>query len=139
MNKDSVYTRIYRCVAKIPYGKVATYGQIAKLVDASGARQIGYALSATPPEVDIPWHRVINARGEISQRSNGPRSLQPAKLKKPIGDSEQYRRLLAEGVVTNKKGRIDLSAYQWAPTFAQLLDDEDIEDEQAWLEKPGFG
>ena len=139
MNQDSIYARIYACVAKIPYGKVATYGQIAKLVDASGARQIGYALSATPPEVDIPWHRVINARGEISQRSTGSQLPGRSRRKNPVGDSEQYKRLLAEGVLADKKGCINLSVYQWVPTFTQLMDDKELEDEQAWLDKPGFG
>lgn len=135
-----VYARIYRCIDKIPAGKVATYGQIAKLVSASGARQVGYALSATPNNIDIPWHRVINAKGEISPRSGGSAKVGTQSRKNPAGDSEQQQRLLAEGVMPNKHGRIDLSNYQWAPTFEQLLDDLDERlDDEAWLDQPGFG
>ncbi len=123
---DGVYTRIYRCIKCIPEGKVATYGQIAKLIDASGARQVGYALSATPAELDIPWHRVINAKGEISQRSDG------------LADSEQYARLLAEGVVANKTGRISLLQYRWQPSPEDFLVDEEIDDE-FWRDQPGVG
>ena len=123
---DGVYSRIYRCITSIPEGKVATYGQIAKLIDASGARQVGYALSATPENIDIPWHRVINAKGEISQRSDGE------------ADSEQQQRLLAEGVVANKHGRIDLSHYRWQPRIEDLLEDE-ADDEDFWRDQPGVG
>ncbi len=139
MADRSVYSRIYSCIAKIPEGKVATYGQIAKLISASGARQVGYALSATPPDIDIPWHRVINAKGEISQRSSGPGSS-ARKPTKYSGDSEQHIRLVAEGIVPNKHRRIDLSAYRWEPTFEQLVDeDEAMDDDEAWLDQPGFG
>lgn len=139
MTDKSVYSRIYRCIAKIPEGKVATYGQIAKLISASGARQVGYALSSTPPDLDIPWHRVINAKGEISPRSNGPGSSD-RKATKYTGDSEQHLRLVAEGIVPNKHGRIDLGSYRWAPTFEQLVDeDEAFVDDEPWLDQPGFG
>ena len=120
---DGVYARIYRCVSCIPEGKVATYGQIAKLIDASGPRQVGYALSSTPVDIEIPWHRVINAKGEISARSDG------------LSDSRQHRRLLADGVVPNKNGRISLARYRWQPTYEDFIDD----DEQLWLDQPGVG
>ena len=123
---DGVYARIYRCIKCIPEGKVATYGQIAKLIDASGARQVGYALSATPADVDIPWHRVINAKGDISQRSDGN------------ADSEQHRRLLCEGVMPNKNARINLSQYRWQPSFEDFLDD-DVDDNEFWRDQPGIG
>ena len=121
-----VYSQIYRCIQCIPRGKVATYGQIAKLIDASGARQVGYALSSTPMDVDIPWHRVINAKGEISQRSDGQ------------GDSEQHIRLLAEGVIPNKHGRISLSTYRWQPVFEDFPEDE-ADDEDFWRDQAGIG
>jgi methylated-DNA-protein-cysteine methyltransferase-like protein len=56
-------------VGQIPYGKVVTYGQIATLAGYPGrARQVGYALAGMPEELDLPWHRVINAQGRISPR-----------------------------------------------------------------------
>lgn len=106
-------------------GKVATYGQIAKLVDASGPRQVGYALSSTPPGLTIPWHRVINAKGEISVRADGD------------PDSEQHRRLLAEGVLPNQHGRINLEQYRWAPAYDDLLGE--TTEEAFWFDQPGIG
>ncbi len=122
----SVYSRIYRCIQRIPEGKVATYGQIAKLIEASGARQVGYALSSTPADMNLPWHRVINAKGEISQRSDGK------------ADSEQQTRLLAEGVMLNKHGQINLLQYRWQPSFEDFLDDM-ADDDEFWRDQPGIG
>jgi methylated-DNA-protein-cysteine methyltransferase-like protein len=123
---EGVYTRIYRCIECIPKGKVATYGQIAKLIDASGARQVGYALSSTPPGMDIPWHRVINAKGEVSPRSDGQE------------DCGQHSRLRAEGVIPDKHGRINLSAYRWQVSYEDFLDDGENDDE-FWRDQPGVG
>ena len=54
----------YETVARIPYGKVATYGQIAILAGYPGrARQVGYALAGMCEAWDLPWHRIINAQG----------------------------------------------------------------------------
>ncbi|MFG0252467.1 MAG: MGMT family protein [Phycisphaerales bacterium JB038] len=102
-NKRSSYQRIYAVVRRIPRGKVATYGQVAELAGLAGhARQVGYALHATPEDVDIPWHRVINAKGEIS-------------LGDRFGKNEQRRLLEAEGVVFNEQGRISLRTHRWQP------------------------
>ena len=98
------YARIYRVIARIPRGRVATYGQIAILAGARGhARQVGYALHDLPEGSDVPWHRVINARGEISLRSR-------------CGAGEEQRsRLELEGIVFDAAGRVDLSRYRWSP------------------------
>ena len=66
------------------------------------ARQVGYALAALDDESDIPWHRVVNARGEVSARS-GDRS------------SERLQRALleSEGVAFDRRGRIDLEEFRW--------------------------
>ena len=78
---------IYRAVRNVPRGRVASYGQIAELAGLEGhARQVGYALHALPDGSGVPWHRIINAKGEISPRS--------------AGDSHELQRMLleAEGV-----------------------------------------
>ena len=96
------YALIWRWIRKIPRGRVATYGQIAQLAGLEGhARQVGYALHNLPERSDIPWHRVINARGEISPRS--------------VGDSHELQKLLleAEGVSFDARGRVELKRYQW--------------------------
>ena len=97
------YRRIYETVARIPAGKVASYGQIAELAGIPGhARQVGYALHATPDDASLPWHRVVNARGEISVPG--------------VGGREQMKRLRREGVRFDARGRIDLRVYGWTPT-----------------------
>lgn len=96
------YARIYAMVRRIPRGRVATYGQIAALVGLEGhARQVGYALHNLPEDNDVPWHRVINAKGEISPRS--------------AGDSHELQRHLleAEGVALSLAGRVDLRRFGW--------------------------
>ncbi len=98
------YRAIYAVVSRIPRGRVATYGQVAALAGMPGrARLVGYALS-TLNEPSIPWHRVINARGEISPRADGG-----------PGDTVQRLRLEAEGVKFDGQGRIPLDRYRWQP------------------------
>jgi methylated-DNA-protein-cysteine methyltransferase-like protein len=95
---------VYRVVRRIPPGRVATYGQIAALSGMPGAaRQVGWALHALTDEDDVPWQRVINARGEISAR--GVREIEDL----------QRALLRSEGVEFNRAGRVDLAAYAWQP------------------------
>ncbi|NJO71449.1 MAG: methyltransferase [Oscillatoriales cyanobacterium RM1_1_9] len=94
-------------VRQIPQGKVATYGQVADLANLYGkARLVGYALyKVVLQDPEIPWHRVINARGEISYSTarNG-------------ADYLQRSRLEAEGIVFNPQDKIDLNQYRWHPS-----------------------
>ncbi|MFL5306128.1 MAG: DUF488 family protein [Polyangia bacterium] len=63
--------RIYAVVARIPKGRVATYGQVASLAGLPRrARLVGRALRVVPDGIDIPWHRVVNAQGKISVRGD---------------------------------------------------------------------
>ena len=99
---NKTYQKIYEVVRRIPRGRVATYGQIAELAGLEGrARQVGYALHALPSGTALPWHRVINARGEISARSGS--------------DWGELQRLLleGEGVRFDGDGRVDLSRFRW--------------------------
>jgi len=98
------YRNIYRVVRRISRGKVATYGQIAVLAGIPRqARQVGYALHALPHGSDVPWQRVINRKGEVSERSMpGVEAMQRAVLE-------------SEGVVFDTGGRVDLARYQWCP------------------------
>ena len=100
------YPRIYAVVQRIPHGRVATYGQIAALAGFPGqARQVGYALHSLPEGSEVPWQRVINARGEVSLRSEA-------------GWEHYQRHLLEEeGVVFNDAGRVDLDRYRWEPVL----------------------
>lgn len=98
MPPSSLYERIYALVSQIPPGQVASYGQIAKLVTGAGARQVGYAMAALPEGSDVPWHRVVNSRGEISPRP---------------GAQRQRAWLKAESVAFNAHDRIDLARHRW--------------------------
>jgi len=89
-------------VRRIPRGRVTTYGSIAELAGLEGhARQVGYALHDLPTNSGVPWHRVINAKGEISPRS--------------AGDSHELQRMLLEeeGIEFDPAGRVDLKKYLW--------------------------
>jgi len=104
------YEKIYQVVKQIPCGKVATYGQIAELAGLPRqARLVGYALHNTPRYQDIPWHRVINAQGRISD----------------YGDNQwtAYHRALleAEGVVFHENGKISLKIFQWQISRSSAL------------------
>ena len=70
----------------------------------NGARQVGYALAALDDAEDVPWHRVINARGEISARAD------------PKGHEDLQRRLLeSEGIVFDDRRRLSLGRFRWRP------------------------
>lgn len=95
-------TRIYAAVARIPRGRVATYGQIAALAGLPRrARLVGHALGGLPDGIDVPWHRVVNARGEISPRDY------------PDAVGRQRTLLERERVVFDARGRVSLSRFQW--------------------------
>lgn len=99
--------RVYRLVAAIPPGRVATYGQLAALAGhPRRARHVGNALAA-PDTPELPWHRVINAQGRISRRGGDHRS--------PAAAERLQRRLLREEGVVLRGGRIDLDTFRWRP------------------------
>jgi methylated-DNA-protein-cysteine methyltransferase-like protein len=96
-------------VALIPEGRVASYGQIAALCGfPRHARQVGYALATLPPDTRVPWHRVVNAKGEISLR------------RMPGGDEFQRLLLEDEGLRFDRSGRICLKRYQWQPDESDI-------------------
>jgi len=99
---NPVYRRIYRVVKRIPKGRVATYGVVARLAGSPGAaRTVGWALSALPDDADVPWWRVLNASGRISlpERNHGP--------------VVQRALLLREGVRFAPGGAVNLTQFGW--------------------------
>ena len=103
------YQRIYAVVRRIPEGRVATYGQVASLAGLAGhARQVGYALHALPKGTAIPWHRVVNADGEISLRSM------------PGGELVQRGLLEREGIRLDPRGRVPLARVRWRPRLKTI-------------------
>jgi methylated-DNA-protein-cysteine methyltransferase-like protein len=100
---------IWRVIAAIPPGRVASYGQIAALAGLPrGARQVARALGHAPTELDLPWHRVLAVNGRIA--------IPPSSS----GHRTQIHRLRAEGVVVND-GRVNMRVYRWAPRLDELL------------------
>ena len=104
--KDNLFrTNVLEILKTVPEGKVATYGQIARLIGSPrAARQVGMVLFGLKnyEAEDIPWQRVINSQGGISTYK--------------IGNGELQRALLeSEGVVFDSKGKIDLVRFQWEP------------------------
>ncbi len=95
------FRRVWALVRRIPRGKVATYGQLALFLgEARGARTVGWAMRAAAP--GLPWHRVINAQGRISEAGRDP------------ADLDLQRALLeAEGIRFDRRGRVDLARYGW--------------------------
>ncbi|MFA0441270.1 hypothetical protein BCU70_05665 [Vibrio sp. 10N.286.49.C2] len=95
-------TQIFAVIHQIPLGSVTTYGQIAKMAGYPGyARQVGKALSNLPKGSALPWHRVINGKGEISL--SGDRF------------SVQRAMLMEEGVMFTATGKISLKKFGWQP------------------------
>ena len=113
--------RVYELVRAIPAGRVASYGQIARLIPLVGGidpdayfrlspRWVGGAMAAAPD--DVPWQRVINGQGKVSDRPG-------------FGVIVQRKLLEEEGIVFDDHDRVDLKRYAWQP-------------DDAWLRARGF-
>ncbi|KAI0006976.1 6-O-methylguanine DNA methyltransferase [Xylariaceae sp. FL0662B] len=123
---EAFFLAVCSAVQEIPYGKVTTYGHIAKLVGTpQRARQVGVCLKHLPQDADarfnhenVPWQRVINQKGTVSPRSQ------------PSGARGQATALQAEGVrvTTGALGEfiIDFALFGW---FPNILPSEEAGDE----------
>ncbi|HKQ60962.1 MAG TPA: MGMT family protein [Candidatus Polarisedimenticolaceae bacterium] len=101
--RPRAFAAVYSLVRRIPRGSVATYGQLATLLENRlSPRAVGWALWGCPP--DVPWQRVVNAAGGCStdRRPDLPAGLQRALLE-------------AEGVRFRTDGTIELEHYRWTP------------------------
>lgn len=105
-NQQAYYEQVWLLVRQIPYARVATYGQLAKLIPSpedisaedystSSSRWVGLAMAACPD--DVPWQRVINSQGKISQRPEA---------------GKQKQLLEAEGLLFYN-GKLNLNECQW--------------------------
>lgn len=102
--ESNTFERIYEIVSQIPYGKVATYGQIAALAGNKRlSRVVGYALHVNPDPDRIPCYRVVNRFGEVSSAFAFG------------GGNRQIELLQAEGV-DFVDGRVDMERFQWKRT-----------------------
>lgn len=106
MTKNDFNERVYKVVADIPYGKVTTYGAIARYLGvASGARMVGYALNNLAGDTEdghYPAHRVVNRLGQLTGRAHFP-------------DDSMRERLQQEGVVFKEEYTVDIEQHFWDP------------------------
>ena len=99
---ESSFDRIYEIVRRIPRGKVATYGQIARLAgNKRWSRVVGYALHVNLDPDGIPCYRVVNREGRVSEAFAFG------------GRNQQIDLLRADGIAVSDDGIVDLSHYQW--------------------------
>lgn len=101
---------IYRLVAEVPKGEVASYGMIASLIHGVTSRMVGRALSQLEAGTKTPWHRIVQSSGRIAPRP---------------GAAEQRDRLAKEGVTFRKNGAVEWKAHCWKGPS------------QKWIEKSG--
>lgn len=110
--------RILTLIRQIPAGKVATYGQIAKLAGIPrNARQVG-AVLRNLHDNSVPWFRVVNSKGQISGRKKSEFTVHDtAKLESEASDCESIQRqaLEEENIVFDSRGSIPLDIYGWDP------------------------
>jgi methylated-DNA-protein-cysteine methyltransferase-like protein len=97
LEKDDFKDQVWKIIHSIPIGKVATYGQIARLADhPAHARLVGRILANLPTASQLPWHRVVNGQGRLTCP----------------GKDRQEEKLAAEGVILIN-GKVNLRRYQW--------------------------
>ena len=101
---ETFFECVWSVAAKVPRGKVTTYGAIARALGSPGAaRTVGWAMRAAPAGSKLPCHRVVNVRGELS-----PEDV--------FGGPDVQRSLLeSEGVTFDMQGRVDMKRHLWVP------------------------
>jgi methylated-DNA-protein-cysteine methyltransferase-like protein len=103
------HAEILRTIAAVPAGCVSSYGEIAARAGLPGrARLVGRVLGEVPPDMEVPWYRILRSDGRIAFPP-GSRAFR-----------EQVRRLAAEGVLT-QNGRVDLDRHGWERNLDNLL------------------
>ena len=103
-NSSNFFERVYEVAKQIPYGRVTTYGAIAKAIGAAkSARMVGWAMNASKNRGDVPAHRVVNRNGMLTGKSH-------------FGGSNAMQQLLeAEGVKIREMKVLDFDSVFWDP------------------------
>lgn len=105
-SKDNFFERVYEVVRQIPYGKVTSYGAIAKAIGSSqSSRMVGYAMNASHNMEDVPAHRVVNRNGMLTGKHHFE------------GTNLMQQLLEAEGVKVVDNKIVDFQKYFWEPIF----------------------
>ncbi|MFZ2413955.1 MAG: MGMT family protein [Candidatus Cryosericum sp.] len=102
---ETFFERVWNVAAKVPRGKVTTYGAIARALGSPGAaRTVGWAMRAAPAGSRLPCHRVVNAEGDLSPEE-------------AFGGPDVQRSLLeSEGITFDSQGRVDMKRHLWIPS-----------------------
>ncbi len=104
LDKSDFFQRVYAVVRQIPFGRVSTYGAIARAIGAPGAaRTVGYAMNASHNMPDVPAHRVVNRMGMLTGKHH-------------FAGSDTMQRLLAEeGILVEQDCVVDFEQRLWIP------------------------
>jgi len=104
MDNDNFFERVYKVVRQIPYGKVTSYGAIAKVLgSARSARMVGWAMNASHNMEDIPAHRVVNRKGLLTGKHHFD------------GTSLMQQLLENEGIEVVDHQIVDFEKHFWQP------------------------
>lgn len=102
MKKNGFFEKVYKTVETIPVGKVATYGQIARLCGKPGAaREVGWALHVNPNPIVTPCHRVVNKEGKLARAFAFG------------GKSVQHDLLASEGITFADDDTVNMNLHHW--------------------------
>lgn len=105
-NNENFFERVYEVARQIPYGKVTSYGAIAKALGAArSARMVGWAMNASHNMEDVPAHRVVNRLGLLSGKYHFD------------GTNLMQQLLESEGVKVVDNQIVDFQKYFWEPNF----------------------
>lgn len=106
LNNDHFFERVYEIVRQIPFGKVTSYGAIAKALGAArSARMVGWAMNASHSLEDVPAHRVVNRVGLLSGKHH-------------FGGTNLMQQLLeSEGIEVKDNQIVDFQKHYWEPDF----------------------
>ncbi len=103
MSNKNYIQEVYEVARMIPYGRVTTYGTIATFIGLGSSRMVGWALNKSFTEAEVPAHRVVNRKGELSGRAHfNPPSLMQTLLE-------------AEGIVVKDDKIVDFDHCFWSP------------------------
>jgi len=102
--KENFFERVYKVAQKIPYGRVTSYGAIAKYLGAErSARMVGWAMNASHNNEDVPAHRVVNRKGLLTGKVHFD------------GTNLMQQLLENEGIVVKNNQIIDFEKHFWNP------------------------
>ncbi|MBF0693815.1 MAG: MGMT family protein [Flavobacterium sp.] len=106
---DNFFERVYHIARQIPYGKVTSYGAIAKVIGSpQSARMVGYAMNASHLQSDIPAHRVVNRNGLLTGKHHFD------------GTNLMQQLLESEGISVKDNKIVDFQSHFWQPDVNQL-------------------